>query len=436
MFQNPKEAAGKKNIKKVVVGYDLGRENAQISYCGLDESEPETVSAVAGGEQYNIPMALCKRKGVGQWYYGKEAVKFAAEGNGILVEDILTLAERGEDVMVEEEAYDPAALLTLFVKRSLSLLNIRVSLSQIEAFMFTVEELTPRMVDVLGKVAAGLQLRGAHVSFQSHLESFYAYTLHQGKELWINDVMIFEYNDLLKALRLTCNRNTSPKVVFIEEIRHPEMARRVWREEPEMKEQQMTELDLMFLHLAGECLEGRTVSSIYLLGDGFKEDWARESLKFLCKNRRVFRGNNLYSKGACYGMAERIRPGKEWKEYVYLGADKLKSNIGMRALRCGEDSYYAVLDAGNNWYESSAEFDIILEDGNTVELVVTPLTGENVSSRLITLEGLPERPSRTTRLNLQIEMSAVNQAVVTVTDMGFGEIFKSSGKAWTQTITV
>lgn len=203
-----------------------------------------------------------------------------------------------------------------------------------------------------------------------------------------------------------------------------------------MKEQQMTELDLMFLHLAGECLEGRTVSSIYLLGDGFKEDWARESLKFLCKNRRVFRGNNLYSKGACYGMAERIRPGKEWKEYVYLGADKLKSNIGMRALRCGEDSYYAVLDAGNNWYESSAEFDIILEDGNTVELVVTPLTGENVSSRLITLEGLPERPSRTTRLNLQIEMSAVNQAVVTVTDMGFGEIFKSSGKAWTQTITV
>ena len=94
------------------------------------------------------------------------------------------------------------------------------------------------------------------------------------------------------------------------------------------------------------------------------------------------------------------------------------------------------MDAGNNWYETSAEFDIILESGNTVEFVITPLTGENVSSRLITLEGLPERPQRTTRLNIQIEMSAVNQAVVTVTDMGFGEIFRSSGKAWTQIITV
>lgn len=225
-------------------------------------------------------------------------------------------------------------------------------------------------------------------------------------------------------------------MVFIEEVKYPEMTRRVWRDEPEVKEQQRTELDLMFLHLAGECLEGKTVSSIYLLGDGFKEDWARESLKFLCKNRRVFQGNNLYSKGACYGIGERIKPGKEWKEYVYLGADKLKSNIGMKALRLGEDSYYAIMDAGNNWYETSAEFDIILESGNTVEFVITPLTGENVSSRLITLEGLPERPQRTTRLNIQIEMSAVNQAVVTVTDMGFGEIFRSSGKAWTQIITV
>ena len=138
MFQGQKDITGKKNSKKVAVGYDLGRTFAQISYCGLEETEPETVSAVAGTEQYNIPVVLCKRSGVGQWYYAKEAIKFAKEENGILVEDLLTLAERGEDVLVEGEAFDPAALLTLFVKRSLSLLNIRIQLSQIEAFMFTV----------------------------------------------------------------------------------------------------------------------------------------------------------------------------------------------------------------------------------------------------------------------------------------------------------
>ena len=436
MFQGQKELTGKKNSKKVVVGYDLGAAFAQISYCELEDAEPETVSAVAGTEQYNIPAVLCKRSGVGQWYYGKEAIKFAREENGILVEDLLTLAERGEEVMVEGEAFDPTALLTLFVKRSLSLLNIRISLSQIEAFMFTVEELTPRVVDVLGKVAAGLQLKVQQICFQSHKESFYAYMLHQNRELWKNDVMIFEYNKHLKSLCLQCNNRTTPKVVFIEQLDYPEMKRRIWKEEEAERQCQMEELDQLFLDIAGETLNGRNVSTIFLLGDGFKEGWAKESIKQLCKNRRVFQGNNLYSKGACYGMLERLNPSTAGKEHVYLGADKLKSNIGMKALRRGEDSYYAILDAGTNWYEAASEFDIILESGNELELVITPLTGGNVTERTLNLEGLPQRPKRTTRLNIRIEMTAVDQAAVTIEDMGFGELFPSSGKAWTQTIPV
>lgn len=425
-----------KNSKKVVVGYDLGVSKVQISFCALEGEEPETVSAVAGTEQYNIPAVLCKRSGAGQWYYGREAIKAAKEENGILVEELLALAERGEEVMVEGEAYDPVALLTLFVKRSLSLLNIRISLNQIEGFMFTTEKLTPRIVDVMGKVAAGLQLKVPHICFQSHRESFFAYTLHQNRELWKNDVMIFEYDRSLKNLCMEFNNRTTPKVVFIEELDYTQVERRVWKENEEERKQQMEELDFLFLDIASKSLKDRNVSTVFLLGDGFKEGWARESLKFLCRNRRVFQGNNLYSKGACYGMMERLNPGELWKEYVYLGADKLKSNIGMKVLRRGEDSYYAVLDAGTNWYEASMEFDIILENGNELDFVITPLTGGNVTTRTLTLEGLPVRPERTTRLNVHIEMASVDKAAVTIEDMGFGELFPSSGKAWTQMMTV
>lgn len=435
MFQGQKEPAGKKN-KKIVLGYDMGRTFAQISFCGLENEEPETVSAVAGTEQYNIPMVLCKRSGVGQWYYGKEAIKFAREENGILVENLLTQAERGEDVIVEGEAFDPIALLTLFVKRSLALLNIRISLSQVEAFMFTVEELSPRMVDILGKVAMGLQLKAQHICFQSHRESFYVYMLHQNKELWKNDVMIFEYDTSLKLMHLERNIKTTPKVVFIRQAEYPEMERKIWAEAENEKQQEMMELDQQFLEIAEDNLKNSNVSTIFLLGDGFKEGWAKESLKLLCKNRRVFQGNNLYSKGACYGMLERMNPSAEWKENVYLGVDKLKSNIGIRVLRQGKESYYAILDAGVNWYEAESEFDVILESGNELKFVITPLTGGNVTNRVVILEGLPERPARTTRLNVHIEMTAVDQAAITVEDMGFGELFPSSGKAWTHNISV
>lgn len=438
MFQGQRDGNSKKSGKGIILGYDLGHQFAQISYCGADELQPvpETVSAVTGTEQYNIPTVLCKRAGVGQWYYGREAVKFAKEEEGILIEDLLMLAQRGEDVIVEGEAFDPAALLTLFVKRSLSLLNIRLSLYQVDALMFTVEELTPRLVDVLSRVAAGLQLKTTNICFQNHLESFYAYTMHQDGELRKNDVVIFEYNTNLRMLRLECNQRTSPMVVLIGQEEFPDIMRRVWSENEQEREQQKQELDLLFTHTVQESFADGMVSTVFLLGDGFKEGWAKESLKILCKNRRVFQGNNLYSKGACYAMAERLNPSEEWKKHVYLGADKLKSNIGIKALRRGEDSYYAILDAGTNWYEAAADFDIFLESGNTVDFLITPLTGGGVIDRQVHLPGIPDRPRGAVRLNIHIEMTDVNQASVTIEDRGFGELFPASGKAWSSTIQV
>lgn len=434
MFQSQKEGKEKRNKEGIVIGYDLGHQFAQISYCGLDEREPQTVSSVAGTEQYNIPALLCKRAGVGQWYYGREAVKFAQEEKGILVEDLLSLAERGEDVMVEGEAFDPVALLTLFVKRSLSLLNMRISLKQVEYLMFTVEELTPRMVDVLTRVAAGLSMKEKSICFQNHLESFYAYTMNQDRELRRQDVVIYEYHTLLKCLHLSCNERTSPMVVTIEKQEFERMPRRIFSEDEERRARQKEELDSLFLQIVEESLSGKQVSTVFLLGDGFKEGWAKESLKELCRNRRVFQGNNLYSKGACYGMLQRVQPVEEWKEHVYLGEDKLKANIGMQVLRRGEEAYYAILDAGANWYETISDFDIILEEEDTVTFVITPLTGGRVEQRKVQLPGLPERPRATTRLNIHIEMTAVDQATVTIEDRGFGELYPSSGKAWSSTL--
>ena len=191
-----------------------------------------------------------------------------------------------------------------------------------------------------------------------------------------------------------------------------------------------------FCEVVKKELDGRIVSTAFLVGDGFKENWMGESLRLLCRNRRVFQGNNLYSKGACSGALEKLDPSREGRNYIYLGQDKLKSNVGMKVLRRGEEAYFAVLDGGVSWYEAFADFEVILESGNTVEFQVTPLTGEPATEREIVLEGLPERPKNTSRLKVHVEMSAPDRVTVTIEDMGFGEIFPSSGKGWTSTILV
>ena len=179
---------------------------------------------------------------------------------------------------------------------------------------------------------------------------------------------------------------------------------------------------------------GKIVSTIFLLGDGFKEKWTKRSLEFLCRTRRVFQGNNLFSKGATIAARERIRPSENSSRYVFLGEDKLKSNIGMQVLKCGTECYHALLDAGVNWYEASSETDIIIDPSGVLNIQITPLTGKSPKMVQLFLDGLEKRPKGTTRLKLAISMGAVDEVNIKVTDLGFGEIFPATGKTWEQVI--
>ena len=288
---------------RIIVGYDLGNEVSQISYSLSESGEVETLSQVAGAEHYNIPTVLCKRCGVNQWFYGKEAIRYSTEQQGILVDNLLALALDGEPVLIEGESLDPVALLTLFVKRSLGMLSQIASPDRISAMMITCETLDHRILEVLGRVIQGLHLKTDKIAFESHTESYYNYMIHQPEELWMHRSVLFHYNaGGIKAYRLECNQHTTPIVAFIDEREFPFPAWETVPEEEAARQNRLSELDGQFLKIAGEICEGGMFGSVFLIGDGFDQEWLKESLKLLCKESRVFQGNNLFSKGACFGM--------------------------------------------------------------------------------------------------------------------------------------
>lgn len=433
MFLDKKDGILGRSSKRIVLGYDLSDSYAQISYCPLDEEEPETLATVTGTEQYNIPMVLSKKNGVNQWFYGREAIKFAERGEGVPVKNLLTLARAGEAVEVGEESFDPVALLTLFIRRSMSVLNIVASPDYLEGIMFTVDILDKRTVEVFTKVAANLHLKTDKIYFQSHVESFYYYTLYQPKELWTHEVLLCDYdNHRMKVYALDSNKKTTPVVMYIDTAEYQEMGRDVPEETEALSEREKHRLDMQFLDIAKERCRGRVISCVYLIGEGYREEWTSESLKYLCMGRRVFKGNNLYSKGACYGIKEKLGLSAEGKGYAFLGLDKLKANIGMKVLRKGLDSYFAIMDAGVNWFEARKEYDVILEDGDDISIILTPLNGREAREIRMTLEGIPARPQRTTRLRIMMGMVSEDQVSIKVKDMGFGELFPASGGEWTK----
>ena len=82
------------------LGIDLCDAYAMVSFYQLHMEEPDTVSAIAGSENYRIPVILARRKNVGMWYYGDEAKKMAKTSEVLCVDCLLQRAVNKEKILV------------------------------------------------------------------------------------------------------------------------------------------------------------------------------------------------------------------------------------------------------------------------------------------------------------------------------------------------
>lgn len=437
MFLERRESNGKRNITGAVAGYDLSYSTAQISYCLPGQEQPETVSRTAGEEQFLIPAVLAKRTDRELWLYGTQALECAQEGEAVLVENLLFLAAKGEPVEVQGEEFDPVALLSLFLKRTLSLLTPIFPAENLQALVFSVDEVTKPVIDALIGAAALLELKTEQIFMIGRAESFFYYNISQPEELWRREVLLCDFTGPhLRTLLFCANRHTMPVASFVEEADWEKAAQIVRTGDADTDHRSGMLLDRQFMEAAKAVLLDRAVDTVYLIGDGFAGEWYQESLKILCAGRRVFMGNNLYSKGACYAARERLSPGGVSRGYVFLGRDMLKANVGMHVAYRGSDTYLALLDAGINWYEAVGERDFLLEEKNTFSLRITPLNGKEAREMLVTLDGLPARPARTTRIRLKVDMTDVNTVRISMEDLGFGEFFPATHKFWEESFPI
>ncbi len=145
---------------------------------------------------------------------------------------------------------------------------------------------------------------------------------------------------------------------------------------------------------------------------------------------------NLYTKGACYAAMDISGIKKIESGEVFLDRDKLRVNIGMDLCTNGQIKYRSLIDAGVNWFEASSEIEVMLGREREIRITLTSISGEGDRYVVIRTTGIPERPERASRVALRFEMLSVSELKVTVTDLGFGEIFPASGNEITRTVNI
>ena len=182
-----------------------------------------------------------------------------------------------------------------------------------------------------------------------------------------------------------------------------------------------------FETIANTVLYKQIVSTLYFSGRGFSNSWADEVIKSLCAGRRVFIGQNLYTKGACYAAKE-MSGEENLNNIILLNDEMIVSSIGLKVYLDGILQEVLVSNAAVPWYEVNKDIEVICDEATDIEIVIRNIMTKEIIRERVPLTNLPERPNRMTRLSLHFTCVDKTKAKLVISDMGFGDIYQATGK--------
>ena len=395
-----------------ILGYDLNEKYCQISYYNEAKEEPETLEV--SSDNYQIPLSLGKMDG--QWVYGLEAECLKAVDESLFVEDLFTKAFYRRKVAVGKKTYDAVWLLAKFIRLTLE------RFEEIDYLTFTTPFTSVDMSKMLKSIGKHLGIPKDRVYVQDYKESFCQYMFYQPKELWqYESALIFCDATKIKAYMLrrlnVVNNREKELFVTVDEVAKAHIKELEAIHLLMDDEEKARNADESFKAFIQSVFEKKVISSVYLTGEGFENNWYPNSLKVLCNGRRAFVGNNLYSKGACYTSVRICRDDNDGP--IYLDETKMTQRISLRMRVNGKEGWYPIVSWGTRWYEADGEWEVLLEDDSDLEVHIESLAGEELQVEKISMKGLPERTDYSLRLKIEIMFLEERLCRLTLRDIGF-----------------
>lgn len=412
-----------KEVRNLIIGIEITKETSQIAYYDRQAQEPVSVPSRMGTNLYAFPTALARRKGGGEWYFGIDAVYFSERGEAVSVLDFFATVAENKAVDIDGERLTAADLLSVFLGLAMKLLGLSDPVSSTRAVCVTSGHMTGTFAVTVRDALLRLGFSSEKVCVEDDEESFYYYCYSQQPSIWTHDVGLVRFSgNYVRFQSLTEMKNQKPCLVSI----HPRGTT--------MLPEEAVEKDKAFSLFLRKCIGRENFSAIFITGEGFSRDWARDSVLVLCgQGRRVFEGNNLFVKGAVWAALEK-KEKKAMKTRVFYGTNLLRKGLCVDLFDRDKRMAYPLLEAGKSWFLESSSVEGILDGTKDIVFTIVSLEKGWHTSFTISLSGLPERPDRTTRIRIEAFCTGDSSGKVLVRDMGFGDLYPSSGLTWEREI--
>ena len=410
----------------MIIGIDLGKHYSQISVYDERKKEIVTVSPVPSEDKGLIPTVIGVTEDKKSWVYGNECI----EKGGVQIFDIIERIEQGKSFLIYEVEFSKESIMEKFLKKLLLLVQNYYPFA-VEHLVITVEMRNSYLEEAIYGGLEKIGIGPDRAFLQTYEESYVTYALSQKKELWFQDVGLFDFNEKgLYYKQLSIDRGSSPMLAYVLKKDYTKLL-----DGKKLEEETRERLGCMFLNIANEAMHKQSISTVYVTGEGFLKPFAKDVLPKLCVGRRVFAGTNLYTRGACYKAME-LGSIKEAENYIFMGEDIVSYNILLPVYQSGKVEYVVLSRFGTPWKKAENMVDVILDEEDEVQIVVNDPLKKEDKTFLISLEGLPNRPNKMTRLSIQIHFLSEDEFVITIKDLGFGTFYKTSNRIWEKSISL
>jgi hypothetical protein len=288
--------------------------------------------------------------------------------------------------------------------------------------------LSEDLANLLRTVAVRTNIVKQNIFIQDYKESFCNYLFYQSKDLWQYEAALLHCDRTeIKAyvMRRLMQGIGDGKTTFVtvDEFTSTQMGGGSFIY-PVIDSEKEREADLQFSKFVDKVFQKRIISSVFLTGEGFGAEWFPNSLRNICLGRRAFRGNNLYSKGACYAAYRKLHMHEE--NPIYLSENKLSDKITISIRVAGQDMAYPIVSWGSRWYESNNQWDVLLKEVKDIEMHIESLLDGTIRTEIVSLEGFPKRTEYSMRLQIETLFLDERTCKITMKDVGFGEFFAPS----------
>ena len=394
----------------LVIGLDLCNTHTHIS-C----REPERT--------WVIPTVVCKNKNADEWYVDEEAYAHTLVGDGVMEDKLLTQVMKDGTATINGIRYEGLYLLKMFLEKALELPKKEAGIRELESLVIAVANLDVKLMDSLMYCADYLKIDRNRVHIISHTESFVYYVMSQKREVWSNQVGMFDLSDEclryyemkvqrgLRQMQVVADREDLEEGFHLDVLDSTAGAKLA---------------DKIVSSCAERILQKRLFSAILLTGKGFENtDWAPEFMRQICSRRRVYVENSLFSQGALMRAADCLQE-KSSYGFTCICEGRLKTTVSVKVLSRDRENQLVLAAAGDNWYEAKSTVEFIVTGSPEVEFTVAPLDPRRKKQVRIELEGFPKRPDRTTRIQMSLGFKNEKTMVVVIRDAGFGELFPAT----------